>query len=305
MLLESPGDTSLASPAFVSPEGSWGVGSETGRLTDALLALPTHLRLIPVNSVSQESLCRGLECCTVEAQGQHRALVNALKSHGVTCHVVPAALDMPDLVFARDAALMTPWGLVPLNPSHPHRARETGPVVALARSRGVPILPGMMGGTIEGGDVCIVRPGLVVIGWSGERTSEAGAVALARFFEHRGWRAMLYRFDPHFLHLDTQFCMLDANRALACVDVLDEEFLGILAQSGIELIPISYKEARGLGCNIVSLGDGRILSAAGQRSVNSRVRALGYEVTEVEIDQFTRCGGGVHCLILPLARNHD
>lgn len=303
MLLDAAlSDTALAHESPADPRPRWGVASETDRLTDVLLALPTHLALVPANSVSEESLSRGLDCCTVEARAQHRRLVAAFEAGGATCHLMPAAADVPDLVFARDAALMTPWGLVTLNPALPHRKAEAAHVTAFARSIGLPAATAITEGTVEGGDVCIVRPGLVIIGWSGVRTSESGALALAALFERRGWRAILHRFDPHFLHLDTQFCMVDAHRAIACLEVLDGAFVDTLQSLGIEVIPASYGEVRSLGCNVVSLGGGRIVSGSGQERLNGRLRTLGYEVMEVDIDQFTRCGGGIHCLTLPLAR---
>lgn len=303
MLLEAAfSDTVRSDYALVDARSRWGVTSETDRLSDVLLALPTYLALVPANSISEESISHGLDCCTVEARAQHRQLVAALEGGGVKCHVMPAAADAPDLVFARDAALMTPWGLVTLNPALPHRKAEAAQVTAFARTIGLPAGQAIVEGTIEGGDVCIVRPGLVIIGWSGVRTSESGALTLAALFERRGWRAVLYRFDPHFLHLDTQFCMVDKHHAIAGVEVLDGAFVDTLQSLGIELIPATHVEVRSLGCNVVSMGGGRILSGSGQKRLNGLLRTLGYDVVEVAIDQFTRCGGGIHCLTLPLAR---
>jgi arginine deiminase len=130
----------------------------------------------------------------------------------------------------------------------------------------------------------------------------AGARALARFLAHRGWQAIVYPFDPHFLHLDTQFAMLDANHALAAVDVLDDDFIERVQALGVELVPVTYKEVQRLGANVLSLGAKRIIAAAENVRVNRDLVRLGYDVTAVELDQFTRCGGGVHCLTLPLAR---
>ena len=91
------------------------------------------------------------------------------------------------------------------------------------------MLPQVANGTVEGGDISVFRDGLVLIGCSGERTDEAGAQAVADLFERQGWRAIIYRFDPHFLHLDTQFSALSCDQALACVDVLEDRFLSDLA----------------------------------------------------------------------------
>ena len=280
----------------------WGVNSEFGRLRDVLLAAPTHLEMVPCCDVTIKGLSEGLECSTPVATRQHEALVAALEGLGVRCHLAPAAQDLPDLTFTRDACVMTPWGLLELNPAVAHRRAEVGHIRAAAQALGVPVLGRLSAGTAEGGDVCVLRPGLVVVGFSGQRTNEAGAKALAAVFENRGWQAILYRFDPHFLHLDTQFSMVDERRALACVEALDAGFVQQIEAAGIELIPVSYDEVQRLGANVVSLGGGRILSAADNGRVNRLLGKLGYDVTSVEIDQFTRCGGGIHCLTLPLSR---
>ena len=52
----------------------------------------------------------------------------------------------------------------------------------------------------------------------------------------------------------------------------------------------------------VGIVDGRIVSPADNRRLNGVLEAAGYEVIAVDIDQFARCGGGVHCLTMPLAR---
>jgi arginine deiminase len=96
--------------------------------------------------------------------------------------------------------------------------------------------------------------------------------------------------------------MVGDGLALACVDVLSDDFLESLKTHRIETIAVSYKEARALGCNVLALGDRRILASADNERVNGLLRARGFQVETVELDQFTRCGGGVHCLTMPLAR---
>jgi arginine deiminase len=280
----------------------WGVDSEYGRLTDVLLASPAALAPVPCCAVTIASLRRGFEHSPARAADQHRALARALELRGVRCHIVPARDDLPDLAFARDATLMTPWGLLGLRPAAAHRIGEPAHVTAFARSQGIPVVGRLEEGTVEGGDICLLRPGVVVVGASGERTDEAGARAVGAFFERHGWRAITYRFDPHFLHLDTQFAMLDDRRALAAVDVLDDGFLAEVEALGIELVSVTYKEVQRLGANVLSLGGGRVVTAADNRRVNAALARLGLDVIALPLDQFTRCGGGVHCLTMPLAR---
>lgn len=285
-----------------APTRRWGVDSEYGRLRDVLLSAPPHLAMVPCNAVTRQSIGKGLTCCPDTAAKQHAKLVAALEAEGVTCHFVPPTETLPDLSFTRDAVLLTPWGMLELNPSARHRRAEVRHVRTAAEAAGVPLLGALSEGHLEGGDICLLRPGTVVIGYSGERSNKAGAVALSRFFKARGWQAILYCFDPHFLHLDTMFTMIDRNRALACVEILEESFIDRLNDLGIEIVPVSHDEVQRLGANLLSLGDGRLISSVDNIRVNRVLEGLGYRVVAVEIDQFVRCGGGIHCLTNPLSR---
>lgn len=284
------------------PRIRWGVDSEYGRLRDVLLCEPPHLKMVPCNAVTRDSLDKGFACCADTAAAQHAQLVQILEAEGVRCHFVAPHEGLPDLSFTRDAVLMSPWGLIALNPALAHRKAEVGLAVAAAKDLGVPWLAAIEQGSIEGGDVCVLKPGVVIIGVSGDRTTEAGAQALAKLFGQRGWRAILCRFDPKYLHLDTLFSVIERDRAVACIEALPDEFLIDLIELGIELIPASIEEVQSLGANLVSLGDGRVLSPASNDRLNGLLGQMGYEVVSVEIDQFARCGGGVHCLTMPLSR---
>lgn len=278
------------------------VEGETDRLTDVLLCAPSHLAPVPCCSATRASLREGFAVSNAQAMAQHRALRAALEARGVRCHMLPARLDLPDLCFTRDAGVMTPWGFVALNPAMGHRAQEVEHLMRTLEAMGIRAVRRVTEGTIEGGDICVARPGLLILGLSGERTTVEGARAFAEPFVANGWDVVHCAFDPHFLHLDTQFCMLDATHALACVDVLDDDFLMAMVARGIDLIPVSYKDAQALGCNVVSLDGRTIAVGAGKDDVAARVRAAGFDTIELDITQFAACGGGIHCLTMPLRR---
>lgn len=279
-----------------------GIWSETDRLTEVLLCRPTYLEAVPCCSVTRQSLCDGFAPSIVKATRQHMMLEAVLEANGVATRLLPAQPGMPDLCFTRDSALMTPWGLLGLNPSAPHRRMEPAQMLVFARNAKLPTLGTIEVGTVEGGDICIVRNGLLIVGWSGERTSARGAEAVCELFAAAGWRTMTYRFDPHFLHLDTQFCMVDDGLALACIDVLHDDFLRAVEGEGIQLIPVTYKEARRLGCNLIALGGRRVIAPESCMRLTLELKRRGVRVDSVDVSQFERCGGGIHCLTMPIAR---
>jgi arginine deiminase len=304
MFLESfqtPAGPALAPSRTADPQ-RFGVDSEYGRLQSVLLADPRHLDLVPCNSVSREAVRDGRTLRLDRAAAQHAALTTALRDEGVAIHKVPADPGLPDLAFTRDTSLMTPWGLLGLRPGASHRAREVDVVLETARAVGVKPLGRIEEGRIEGGDVLLLRPGLILIGISGERTDETGAAALGALFRAKGWRVLTHRFDPHFLHLDTLLCLADRNLAMACADVLDEMLLKQLEGLGIDLIPVAYKEARKLGCNLLSLGRRRVLTEGSCTRLNVELARRDYRAISVDLSEFTLCGGGVHCLTMPLGR---
>jgi N-dimethylarginine dimethylaminohydrolase len=57
-----------------------------------------------------------------------------------------------------------------------------------------------------------------------------------------------------------------------------------------------------LGCNVVALGNDRVLSTAGAKDLNAKLRAAGFKVYDPDMTMFTWAGGGVHCMCQPLNR---
>lgn len=288
------------SAPFDAPQ--WGACSETGLLTDVLLSAPAHLAMIPCNSVTVENLSKGLLTCPIDAVRQHRAFAVALEQAGVRCSFVTPREGMPDLCFTRDSVLMSPWGLIQLRPSVPHRRVEASHVTAAVRALGVPLYDRIDEGTVEGGDICLLREGLVVVGYSNERTDQAGAEALGSLFAENGWEVIYTRFDAQYLHLDTIMTMVADDCVVAYPDALEKDFLDQLRCLGIEIIPATANEVRSLSANFLNLGGSRIVSTRGNDRLATLLAKRGIDVIGVAIDQFTRCGGGPHCLTMPLAR---
>jgi len=277
----------------------WTVSSETGVLTDVLVCPPDHYRWIPTNSIVRRTLAGAQQPSAMALATQHGELVDALRQGGARVHLLPPEPHLPYMVYTRDSAVVTPWGAVLCQLERPQRRGEYAGVMDF---HGGAFWRKSSAGTLEGGDIHILKPGVAVVGASGGRTDLAGAEQFATWLRAEGWEVRIETFDEHFLHLDVLFCLAAPGLAVACLDVLDPGFVAWLAGHGIRCIDVPYRDAMALGCNILALGRGRVISARGSGVLNAALRAEGLEVLDPELSLFTAGGGGPHCLTGPLRR---
>ncbi len=278
----------------------WKIDSETGRLRDVLLCKPEHYQWIDTNAVAHATLSSGAANNPKRLSAQYGQLEAALIQAGVALHYTVPEPHLPYQVYTRDSSQTTPWGPVLTQLAMQQRRGE---YASLLKFHGQDFWKYATAGTVEGGDIHVVRPGLLVIGHSGVRTSEAGARQFAGWFEAQGWDAKLVPFAEHFLHLDVLFCMATPRLAVACIDVLGDEFENFLAERQIGVIPASYAEVMAMSCNLLALGDDRVISPAHSVRLNAALRAEGVQVFDPELDEFARGGGSVHCMTMPLKRD--
>lgn len=279
----------------------WFIDSETGELADVLLCPPEYYQWIPSNDIAIQTMANGGTIDRTALTEQFGELVSSLKGADVSCHFLKPHPDMPYQVYTRDSSQTTPFGTVVTRLMRKERVAEEGEI----RSFYAPdeIWKSCTKGHIEGGDIHIIRPGLLAVGVSGGRTDEAGAAEFISWFEEAGWTCRMIRFPEHFLHLDVIFTMVAENLAIAAVDCLADEDLDWFKANGIRLIPVTYKEAmRDMGCNVLALGKDRVISPHHSTRINSVLRAEGLTVFDPKLDQFSRGGGSVHCMTMPLRR---
>jgi N-dimethylarginine dimethylaminohydrolase len=281
---------------------SWGVDSEYGRLRDVLLCPPDHFRWLRTSAISAATLDSGAALDPERARRQHAEMASAYEDAGVRCHFLEPDPELPYQVFARDSSVMTPWGAVVTRLRQPWRRGEDAPVVRFYEGADIPITSSINAAALEGGDAMIVEPGRVLIGDGEGRTQEPAARQLAELFEAEGWEARIERFPEDYVHIDVLVGVLAEKLAAVCVEIVSGALADWLGGLGFEMIEVSAEDAFRLGVNAISLGAGRVLSAAGATALNEAMRAHGLEVHEVELDAFTLGGGGAHCLAQALHR---
>ncbi len=280
----------------------WNVDSETGILRDVLLCPPVNYHWIDTNAVAHATLTSGAPANPQRRHAQYQQLEQALTQAGVALHYTVPEPHLPYQVYTRDSSQTTPWGPVLTTLAMPQRRGEYASLLNFHAQHGG-FWKYTTAGTVEGGDIHIIRPGLLLVGYSGVRTSRAGAEQFCAWFAAAGWETRLVPFAEHFLHLDVLFCMATPRLAVACIDVLGEAFETWLNDRQIAVIRASYAEVMAMSCNLLALGDDRVVSPAHSTRLNAALRAEGVTVYDPELDEFARGGGSVHCMTMPLRRD--
>jgi N-dimethylarginine dimethylaminohydrolase len=286
----------------MSAEVPWGVDSEHGRLLDVLLCRPDGFRWRETSAITRATLDAGHVFDPALAVSQHAELVSAYEEAGVRCHFLEPDPALHYQVFTRDSSTMGPNGTVVTQPAQWWRRGEYAPVIRFHQEAGIPIRGMISAGSLEGGDVMIVEPGVVMIGTGGTRTQDLAAQQLAEWFREDGWEARVQAYPERYVHIDVIVAVIAEKLAAVCSEVLPAGAVDWLRAKGFELLEVSEAQAFTLGANAISLGGERVISAAAAEELNAMMRARGLAVIEVDLSMFTLGGGGPHCLSQALRR---
>ena len=295
-------DVAQGIPEDVARGIQWGVDSEYGRLHDVLLCPPDNFRWLATSAISKATLESGAQFSRATARAQHAEMVSAYESAGVRVHFLEPDPALPYQVFARDSSVATPQGAVVTQPQQWWRRGEYAPVIRFYQEAGIPIHGMITAAALEGGDVIIVEPGVLLIGNGEERTQLPAARQLAGWMEAEGWEVRIEPIPGQFVHIDVLVSILAPKLAAVCVEAAGGGLVAWLKDKGFEILEVSVEDAFALGVNAISLGDDRAISTAGSQRLNAELRAHGLEVFDPDLSMFTMGGGGAHCLAQALRR---
>ncbi len=282
---------------------TWTLESETGRLTDVLLCRPDNYGWIPTNSIAKATLAANAPFDRAALNAEYAEFEAALDQAGVRRHYLTPEDHLRYQVYTRDSSQTSPGGPVLTMLAMPQRRGEYASVLSFFDNAMWKLATR---GTVEGGDIHLIRPGLAAIGTSGGRTDPAGAEQYADWLRELGWEVMVVPFDDHFLHLDVIFSMAAPGLALACTEALPDTFITWCRDHQIRLIDVGYRETMAdMACNVLALGADRVISPRHSTRTNAALRAEGLTILDPELRLFAKGGGSAHCMSMPLARDKD
>jgi N-dimethylarginine dimethylaminohydrolase len=255
------------------------------------------------NAVVERCIRLGMRFDQAVARAQYSEMLDAYRTADVKVHTLAASPGLPYQIYARDSSVMTPWGAVIMQLQKPFRRGEYAECLRFYLDAGIPIYDLVTAGHVEGGDFMVLKPGVAICGYSGDRSIEPAVFQLKHWFEAEGWEFRTYTFDPHFLHLDVQLGMVAEGLAVVCVEAVEPELVAWLRSKTIRIIDVPYRDAMQLGCNIVALGDDRVLIPRSSRTLAAACRAEGLVVYDPDVSMISGGGGAVHCMCQALRRD--
>ncbi len=244
-----------------------------------------------------------------EGSSQHARLVEILEECHAEVIELPAGGEMtPDAVYAHDASFQTDHGMILMHMGKTNRRGEPSQHERLFESLEIPMLGRIEPrGLTEGGDIVWLDDKTVLVG-EGHRTNAEGIAQLHDLFSPHSVEVLTaplpYGPGPDAcLHLMSLISILDEHTALVDLPWLSVSTVRELERRDFRLISMDSKERDTMACNVLALGNGRLLAIEENVATNQRLREEGFEVFTYPGSEISQNGsGGPTCLTRPILR---
>lgn len=287
------------------------VPSETAPLRRLLLKHPREAWFDQANIRKQwKPLGYTEEPDFAKACGEYDTFTDLLRRFAPEVHFLPAGSGVGlDAIFVRDAACVTPRGIVLCRMGKALRREEPREVGEFCAKAGWPVLGQIREpGTLEGGDLVWLDRMTVAVG-HGYRTNGEGIRQFRELVAGDGCEVIEVPL-PHWdgpgdvLHLMSMLSPVDEKKLLVYSRLLPVPFRKRLIASGFTLLEVPDAEYTSMATNVLALSPGKCLAMAGNPRTAGLLAKAGVEVLTYEGDEISRKGaGGPTCLTRPLVRS--
>jgi N-dimethylarginine dimethylaminohydrolase len=239
------------------------------------------------------------------AQREHAGLVATLEGLGVTASILDAETDSPDLVYTYDPALVTGRGALLLRSGKENRRGEEEVLGGWFLDHGIPVAGRIEApGTVDGGDVFWLRPGLACVGRT-LRTNAEGIRQLTALLddEVRVFDVPYWNGPAELVHLLSVISPVADDLAVVYPRLLPAGLWDLLGDLGIATIAVPDDEYPTLGCNVLAVRPRVVVVAEGNPGTAAALRDAGCEVHAFPAGEIgVNGGGGPTCLTRPVLR---
>jgi len=223
------------------------------------------------------------------ARKQHHEYVNALRQIGCDVLELLSEADLPDSVFVEDAAFILPHTAVITRPGADSRKPETESIIQ-ALSPHINLMHLREPATLDGGDVLVIGKN-IYIGLS-TRSNQDAINQLKEMLGDDGYTVTGVQLHDC-LHLKSAVTRVDDKTLLINKNWVDTHHF-----EQYELIEVDPSEPHAANC--LPIGDSIVYPTSFPKT-DARLKARGYNIVNVDVDELAKAEGAVTCcsLILP------
>ena len=229
---------------------------------------------------------------------QQDVFFQTLYNHGVELIFASPLNECPDQMNTRDPSFCIGNKIFISSMKESIRASEKRGLVQIMSRIETPIIQ-LTECSIEGGDI-IVMGNTIYVGISRRTTVEA--IELLKKHLDNNYSVIPVYLRKGFLHLDTVFNILDEKTAICCLEAISISSAEMLKRD-FSLIPITLKEQRLLGTNILSIAPHKVISQIQNSRINEELKEQGYYITELDYTEAAKLGGAFRCATCPIYRD--
>jgi N-dimethylarginine dimethylaminohydrolase len=246
------------------------------------------------------------------ASDEYDRFVEILRSSGTTIDFLPRdPRTTLDSIYVRDAALVSPRGLILCSMGKPQRAAEPQAqedALLIGQSGPMPIAGRITPpGRVEGGDVIWLDSRTVIVG-RGYRTNDEGIRQLRALLADTIAGLIVvplphWRGETDVMHLMSLLSPIDCDLAVVYSRLLPVPFREQLLARGLQLVEVPDEEFETMGANVLALAPRRCVMLGGNPRTRAALERAGAAVAEYAGEEISLKGaGGPTCLTRPLLR---
>jgi N-dimethylarginine dimethylaminohydrolase len=242
------------------------------------------------------------------AEAEYRRLMGLLEGEGAQLDLLPTDPGLTiDSIYVRDAAIVSPQGIILCNMGKPERRGEPAVAGAAFRRLGLAVAGAIEGeGRLEGGDLVWLDDRTLAVGHT-YRTNDEGIRQLQALVGPAVEVVVAdmphYRGPADVFHLMSVLSPIDRDLALVYSPLMPIRLRDWLIGRGIALVEVPDAEFDSMGCNVLAIAPRRCVMLQGNPRTAAALRAAGAKVIEIAGREISEKGqGGPTCLTRPLLR---
>ncbi len=278
------------------------VKNEYGKIKKMLICPPENLCIDePINVIAARHNQSG-EVNIERAKEEHEEFSFCLRENGIQVIKPKTYKRFSYQINVRDLGVTTAKGIILGRLLKPERWGEHRPVEEIFLEKKVPVFHKMDRGIFEGGDFMFLDENTALVG-IGARTDWLGFKVLETLLYDAGIDLVPVDFPAEYLHLDMICNVIAEKVVLVCPEALPVSLFQLLRQKKFAFIEVEREEVFQHACNLLNIGEEKIISHPGAERVNELLKSLGMELFVLPLHEVRKSGGGPRCMSSPIERN--